>query len=119
MSSWYAAGGRYRQAHAVTHEGLRQYMGEDPDAYQSSMTLAGIAGRLTAPLLQVYGGRDPVSPPSEGERVASEVKRPQLLKVYPDGVHVCNNLWYEARPFVADWLADTLGTRPRATGGSQ
>jgi hypothetical protein len=28
--------------------------------------------------------------------------------VYPDGVHILNNLWNQARPLVADWLAETL-----------
>jgi len=28
--------------------------------------------------------------------------------IYPDGVHILNNLWYQARPLVADWLAETL-----------
>ncbi|MGH7904957.1 MAG: alpha/beta hydrolase family protein, partial [Candidatus Dormibacteraceae bacterium] len=68
MSSWYAAGGRYRQAHPVTRAALRQYMGPDPDAVQNSLTLAGVASRLRAPLLQVYGGRDASSPPEQGER---------------------------------------------------
>jgi hypothetical protein len=28
--------------------------------------------------------------------------------IYPDGVHVLNNVWNVARPLVADWLADNL-----------
>jgi pimeloyl-ACP methyl ester carboxylesterase len=72
------------------------------------MTLEGVAERVTVPVLQVYGGKDPASPIEQAERIAAEVKGPHLLKFYPEGVHVCNNLWYESRPFVADWVADTL-----------
>jgi hypothetical protein len=28
--------------------------------------------------------------------------------VFDHGVHVCNNVWYKARPLVARWLAETL-----------
>ena len=114
ISSWYAAGGRFWNARPVSQAGLKQYMGPDPAAVQDSMSLEGVAERMTKPLLQVYGGLDPASPPENGERIAAAVKGPQTLKVYPDGVHVCNNLWYEVRPFVADWLADTLGVRETA-----
>jgi hypothetical protein len=30
-------------------------------------------------------------------------------EVYPDGVHILNNVWNLARPVIADWLTDTLG----------
>jgi hypothetical protein len=33
---------------------------------------------------------------------------PVTTVIYPDGVHILNNLWYQARPLVADWLAETL-----------
>ena len=72
------------------------------------MTLEGIAERLTVPLLQVYGGLDAASPLAQARRVADAVKGPNVLKVFEDGVHVCNNVWYRARPFIADWLSDTL-----------
>ena len=72
------------------------------------MTLAGVAGRATVPLLQIYGGNDPGSPPAHAERIAAEYGGPVTTVVYPDGVHILNNLWYQARPLVADWLAETL-----------
>jgi hypothetical protein len=28
--------------------------------------------------------------------------------VFDDGVHILNNIWFKARPAVADWLAETL-----------
>jgi hypothetical protein len=33
---------------------------------------------------------------------------PVTTVIYPDGVHILNNLWHQARPLVADWLAETL-----------
>ena len=33
---------------------------------------------------------------------------PVTTVIYPDGVHILNNLWCQARPLVADWLAETL-----------
>ena len=38
--------------------GQYQHLGPDPAAMMESITLAGVAGRATAPLLQVYGGLD-------------------------------------------------------------
>ncbi len=111
ISSWYSAAGRYPSQRPVSRLALKQYMGPDPAAVQDTMTLEGIAERLTVPLLQVYGGKDPASPKDQAERLAAEVKGPHTFKFYEDGVHVCNNLWFEARPFVADWVADTLSAR--------
>ncbi len=108
ISSWFSAAGRYPSQRPVSKMALKQYMGPDPEAVQATMTLEGVADRLTVPLLQVYGGKDPASPIEQAERIAAAVKGPQVLKFYEDGVHVCNNIWYEARPFVADWVADTL-----------
>jgi len=73
-----------------------------------AMTVAGAAAKATAPLLQVYGGSDPGSPPAHAERIAAEYAGPVTTVVYPDGVHILNNVWNTARPMVADWLADTL-----------
>jgi len=108
VSSWYSAAGRYPSQRPVSKLALIQYLGTDPLAVQNTMTLEGVAERVTVPVLQVYGGKDPASPIEQAQRIADEVKGPHLLKFYEDGVHVCNNLWYKSRPFVADWVADTL-----------
>jgi pimeloyl-ACP methyl ester carboxylesterase len=60
------------------------------------------------PLLQVYGGRDPASPPEHAYRVEREAPGPTTTVVFEDGVHVCNNVWYKARPLVAGWLAENM-----------
>jgi len=108
MSSWYTPAGRYPTMDAVSQSGLRFYMGDDPGAVQDSMTMEGAASRITLPLLQVYGGRDPASPPEHAYRVEAEAQGETTTVVMPEGVHVCNNLWYEARPLVARWLSERL-----------
>jgi 2,6-dihydroxypseudooxynicotine hydrolase len=108
VSSWYSAAGRFPSQLAVSKLALVQYLGPDPMAVQNTMTLEGVAERVTVPVLQVYGGRDKASPIEQAQRIAAAVKGPHLLKFYEDGVHVCNNLWYQSRPFTADWVAGTL-----------
>jgi hypothetical protein len=43
-----------------------------------------------------------------GERIAAEYGGPVTTVIHPGGVHIVSNLWYRARPLVADWLAETL-----------
>ena len=108
MSSWYTPAGRFAEMDDLTRPGQFQHHGPDPAANMAAMTLAGVAARARAPLLQLYGGHDPGSPPVHGERIAAEYGGPVTTVIYPDGVHILNNLWYQARPLVADWLAETL-----------
>ena len=72
--------------------------------------MAGAAERIRVPLLQVYGGRDKASPPEQAYRVEKEVPGPVTTVVYEEGVHVCNNVQYKARPMIADWLAKQLAS---------
>ena len=108
ISSWYSAAGRYPNQRPVSQLALKQYLGPDPLAVQNTMTLDGVCEKVTVPVLQVYGGRDAASPIEQAQQIAAALKGPHTLKLYEEGVHVCNNLWYEARPFVADWVADAL-----------
>jgi dienelactone hydrolase len=108
MSSWYTPAGRFAEMDDLTRPGQYQHHGPDPAANMAAMTVAGAAVKATAPLLQVYGGSDPGSPPAHAARIAAEYGGPVTTVVYPDGVHILNNVWNTARPTVADWLADTL-----------
>ena len=56
----------------------------------------------------LYGGNDPGSPLAGGERIAAVYGGPVTTVIYPDGAHILDNLWYQAQPLVADWLAETL-----------
>ncbi|HZS55965.1 MAG TPA: alpha/beta fold hydrolase [Bryobacteraceae bacterium] len=80
------------------------------DAYQLSkkLTLEGVAQRINCPLLVVFGAGDLLIPPSDGERLAREVKGPSELVVYPEGNHVCFNISYKFRPLTGDWMAKQL-----------
>ena len=108
ISSWYTPAGRFAEMDDLTRPGQYQHHGPDPAANMAAMTLAGAAAKARVPLLQLYGGNDPGSPPVHGERIAAEYGGPVTTVIYPDGVHILNNLWYQARPLVADWLAETL-----------
>jgi 2,6-dihydroxypseudooxynicotine hydrolase len=108
ISGWYTPAGRFAEMDDLTRPGQYQHHGPDPAANMAAMTVAGAAARARVPLLQLYGGKDPGSPPVHGERIAAEYGGPVTTVIYPDGVHILNNLWYQARPLVADWLAETL-----------
>jgi dienelactone hydrolase len=108
ISSWYSPAGRFATMETLTSTGQYQYLGADPAAMMDSITLAGVLDRVTVPVLQVYGGLDEWSPPSNADRIAAEMRGPSTTVVYPDGVHILNNVWFKARPMVGDWLAETL-----------
>jgi dienelactone hydrolase len=107
-SSWYTPAGRWEGMDPLSQLGLKQYMGENAQAVQNSITMDGAAERLKVPLLQVYGGLDKASPPEHAWRVERAVKGPATTLVFDDGVHVCNNLHHIVRPLIADWLAKQL-----------
>lgn len=108
ISSWYSPAGRFETMEPLSKVGQYQHLGPDPAAVMESITLANAAGQAVAPLLQVYGGLDPASPPAQAEKVAAEYAGPVTTLVFDDGVHILNNVWFKARPAVADWLAETL-----------
>jgi dipeptidyl aminopeptidase/acylaminoacyl peptidase len=114
MSSWYSPARRYATQEPLSQSGLRQYMGDDPAAVQDAITVAGYAERVRVPVLQIYGGRDPASPPEQAERTAAELGGPNELVVFEEGVHVANNVPYRSRTLAADWLAEQLGARERS-----
>jgi 2,6-dihydroxypseudooxynicotine hydrolase len=106
--SWYSPAGRYGRGHPVSRAGVRQYMGDDPPAVQDRITLDGVLGRVTVPVLQLYGAHDRLSPPEAAHRIERELAGPCTTIVQPDAVHVGNNVWYETRALLADWLRQTL-----------
>lgn len=108
VSSWYSPAGRFATMETLTSTGQYQYLGDDPAAMMESITLDGVLGDVEIPVLQVFGGLDPWSPPSVAERVAKEINGPNTTVVYPDGVHILNNIWFKARPMIGDWLAENF-----------
>jgi pimeloyl-ACP methyl ester carboxylesterase len=87
---------------------VRQYIGDDPPAVQDRITLEGVLDRVTVPVLQLYGGQDRLSPPEDALRIERELAGPCTTIVQPDAVHIGNNVWYETRALLADWLSTTL-----------
>ena len=115
VSAWYTPAGLYSHMPPLGKLAIKQYFGANPPEVQDAITMAGAAERIRVPLLQVYGGKDKASPPSEAYRVEKEVKGPCRTVVFEDGVHVCNNVQNKARPLIADWLAEHLAAgRPDA-----
>lgn len=111
ISSWYSPSGRFAGMEPLTRTGQYQYLGDDPAAVMESITLAGVLGAVSVPVLQVYGDLDAMSPPVSAERITAEISGPATTVVYPDGVHILNNVWFKARPMVGDWLAEVLAAR--------
>ena len=73
------------------------------------MSLKDCAKKITCPIYIVAGTADRLTPPEEGQRLASAVSGPCVLSVIEGGNHVVNNLWYRYRDQTADWMAKQLG----------
>jgi len=82
---------------------------EDAKRNAATLSLKGIAGRITCPLFIVAGKQDRVIPWQDAEHLAREAKGPVELLMIPDGGHVANNRAYYWRSQSADWMAERLG----------
>jgi 2,6-dihydroxypseudooxynicotine hydrolase len=71
------------------------------------LNLEGVAGRISQPMLVVFGKLDRLIPWQQAERLAAEAPKAELV-MYPDGNHVCNNIPYKYRPLVGDWMNEQL-----------
>lgn len=81
---------------------------EEGLAAARSISLNGLAEKITCPLLVVFGGGDKLIPPSEGERLVAEASGPSEFVYFEEGNHVCFNISYKFRPLTADWMAEHL-----------
>ena len=75
--------------------------------FAAQMSLAGVADRITQPMIVVFGQRDRLVPWQHAVRVTEEARNAQLW-MFDEGNHVCMNLTYRWRPQAADWLAQRL-----------
>jgi 2,6-dihydroxypseudooxynicotine hydrolase len=73
-----------------------------------TLSLVGIAEKITVPIFIVNGRHDRVVPAADAERLAREVKGPVVLMMIEDGNHIANNRAYRWRSQSADWMADQL-----------
>jgi 2,6-dihydroxypseudooxynicotine hydrolase len=88
------------------------YYSRSPDldtgrARAHALDLAGVAERISQPLLVVTGRLDRLIPWESTQRVADEAPDSTFV-LYEEGNHVCNNVAYRYRPLLADWLAERL-----------
>jgi len=81
---------------------------EETYEFASRITLEGVLGRLTQPMVVVFGKRDRLVPWQQAVQVAHEAPHADLW-MFDEGNHVCMNLTYRWRPQSADWLAERLG----------
>ena len=84
---------------------------EETYEFASRLTLEGVLGRLTQPMVVVFGQRDRLVPWEHAVRVAKEAPNADLW-LFEEGNHVCMNLSYRWRPQAADWLAERLAEVP-------
>lgn len=94
---------------------VRSHCGSDAEARRNAATLSlkGVAGRITCPLFLVTGKLDRIIPWRDAERLAAEAKGPVELLIVEDGNHIANNRPYRWRLQTADWMAQQLGAPAR------
>jgi 2,6-dihydroxypseudooxynicotine hydrolase len=80
---------------------------EEAYEFAARMSLEGVAGKITQPMIVVFGKKDRLVPWQHAARLAEEAPSAELW-MFDEGNHVCMNLTYRWRPQAADWLADRL-----------
>ena len=81
---------------------------DDARRHAATLSLEGIAQRISCPIFIMNGRLDRIVPCQDAERLAREVKGPVELLIIEDGNHIANNRAYRWRPFGADWMAEQL-----------
>ncbi|MGQ0525019.1 MAG: alpha/beta hydrolase family protein [Betaproteobacteria bacterium] len=84
---------------------------EDARKVGTTLSLKGVAEKITCPLFVVAGKLDRLVPWQEGERLAREARGPVEFCLIEDGNHVANNRAYKYRSQSADWMASHLGVK--------
>ena len=74
----------------------------------ATLSLKGVADKITCPLYIVAGKLDRVVPWQDAERLAREARGTVELVMIEDGNHVANNRAYKYRPQSADWMTRQL-----------
>ena len=90
---------------------IRSHAKTRDEAHRNADTLSleGIAERITCPIFIVNGRQDRVIPAADAERLARDVKGPVTLMMIEDGNHIANNRAYRWRSQSADWMKEQLG----------
>ena len=77
--------------------------------HAATLSLKGVADKITCPLFVVAGKQDRIVPWQDAERLAGEARGPVEFLLIEDGNHVANNRAYKYRLQSADWMAQQLG----------
>ena len=72
------------------------------------ITLEGVVQKITCPFLIVHSEKDANAPADAATRMKAEAKCEAELRIYEDGIHVCDNIPYKYQRYVADWLLKKL-----------
>ena len=95
----------------LTRESFAFYSRSPDDATAreraEALDLAGVAERISQPLLVIAGKPRPADPVGVDRGVAEEAPDATFV-LYEEGNHVCNNVAYRYRPLLADWLGEQL-----------
>jgi len=94
---------------------VRSHCRTDAEAKKNAATLSlkGVADKITCPLFIVTGKLDRIIPWRDAERLGREAKGPVELMIIEDGNHIANNRPYRWRLQTADWMAEQLGVPAR------
>ena len=84
------------------------------DAFAKTLTLDGLAGKITCPYLSVAGEDDDLSPIEHTYKLHEGMTCPKTLVVYRGERHgVTDNM--DVRAFIADWMKDRFDGKPLQT----
>jgi len=114
MNGFYDMGSFWDELPEVYRANMRYSLGganlDETRAHARRFTLAK-APLPSCPVLIIHGARDKIFPLADAQRLASRMDSLAEMVEYSEGNHVCNNVAYQYRPLMADWLAERLGGR--------
>ena len=113
LSGPYNMGKNWDTIPDLTREAIRvrSHARTQEEGRKNALTLSmeGVADKITCPIYIVAGKQDRVVPWQDAERLSKEVKGAVVFSLIEDGNHVANNRGYKWRLQTADWMAEQLG----------
>jgi 2,6-dihydroxypseudooxynicotine hydrolase len=82
---------------------------QDAKPYLDSIDLAHVHGRIRCPLMVVNGGRDPITPPDNIDRMRALGRGVVEVMYWEDSSHCMHDRPHICRPAMADFVARHLG----------
>ncbi len=113
LSGPYNMGKNWDTIPDLTREAIRvrSHAKTQEEGRKNALTLSmeGVAEKITCPIYIVAGKQDRVVPWQDAERLSKDVRGPVVFSLIEDGNHVANNRGYKWRLQTADWMAEQLG----------